>query len=201
MRLVSAEVVVARLQRTKGYLSSSASELGTSVLVALSGNLIAGKFIRIPPMTMRRLLLALLFLGLVGTGAELLLLQHTESLWELIPLVLIGLTLVILTWHVMGQRPASIRALQGTMGLFLIAGFAGLVLHYQSNMEFKLETNPSLAGWALFWAVLTGKSPPALAPGAMIQLGLLGLAYAYHHPALVITDLLKPKNKGEENEA
>ena len=52
-------------------------------------------------MTMRRLLLALLFLGLVGTGAELLLLQHTESLWELIPLVLIGLTLVILAWHVM----------------------------------------------------------------------------------------------------
>ena len=149
---------------------------------------------------MRRLLLALLFLGLVGTGAELLLLQHTESLWELIPLVLIGLTLVILTWHVMVQRPASIRALQGTMGLFLIAGFAGLVLHYQSNMEFKLETNPSLAGWALFWAVLTGKSPPALAPGAMIQLGLLGFAYAYQHPALIITDMLKSRNKGERNE-
>ncbi len=34
---------------------------------------------------MRRLLLAVLVLGLLGTGAELVLLQHTGSLWELIP--------------------------------------------------------------------------------------------------------------------
>jgi len=152
-------------------------------------------------MTIRVMLLVIFSLGLVGTGAELLLLQHTKTLWELIPLALIGLTLLILSWHVTSQRPASVRALQGTMVVFLIAGFAGLLLHYQSNAEFKLESNSSLEGWALFWAALSGKAPPALAPGSMIQLGLLGLAYAYHHPALVITDLLKSKNKGEENEA
>jgi uncharacterized membrane protein len=69
------------------------------------------------------------------------------------------------------------------MGLFLIAGVAGIALHYQSSMEFKLETNPSLIGWALFWAVMSAKTPPPLAPGAMIQLGLLGLVYAYRYPA------------------
>ena len=69
------------------------------------------------------------------------------------------------------------------MGLFLIAGVAGIALHYQSSMEFKLETNASLSGWALFWAVMSAKTPPALAPGAMIQLGLLGLAYTYQHRA------------------
>ena len=116
-------------------------------------------------------------------GAELLLLQHTGSLWELIPLVLIGLALVILTWHAFKQQPASVRAVQGVMGLFLIAGVAGIVLHYQSSMEFKLETNAALSGWTLFWAVMSAKIPPALAPGAMIQLGLLGLAYSYQHPA------------------
>ena len=132
---------------------------------------------------MRPLILAVLFVGLFGMGAELLLLQHTGSVWELIPLVLIGLSLVILTWHAITQHPASVRAVQGTMGLFLIAGVAGIALHYQSSMEFKLETNPSLIGWALFWAVMSAKTPPPLAPGAMIQLGLLGLVYAYRYPA------------------
>lgn len=132
---------------------------------------------------MRALILAILFFGLFGMGAELLLLQHTGSVWELIPLVLIGLALVILMWHAITKHPASIRAVQGIMGLFLIAGVAGIALHYQSSLQFKLETNASLTGWALFWAVMSAKTPPALAPGAMIQLGLLGLAYTYQHPS------------------
>ena len=132
---------------------------------------------------MRPLILAVLLVGLLGMGAELLLLQHTGSVWELIPLVLIGLALLILTGHAITKHPASVRAVQGIMGLFLIAGVAGIALHYQSSMEFKLETNASLSGWALFWAVMSAKTPPALAPGAMIQLGLLGLVYAYRYPA------------------
>jgi len=142
---------------------------------------------------MRCLLLALLIIGLVGMGAELLLLRHTETVWELIPLALLGLSLLILSWHGIVRGPASIRALQATMGFFLIAGVAGFALHYQANMEFRLETNPSLSGWALIWAVLSGKTPPVLAPGAMIQLGLLGLVYTYQHPALVT---LKSKKEG-----
>ena len=132
---------------------------------------------------MRSLILAVLFVGLFGMGAELLLLQHTKSPWELIPLVLIGLAVAILTWHAITKHPASVRAVQGIMGLFLMAGAAGIALHYQSSMEFKLETNASLSGWALFWAAMSAKTPPALAPGAMIQLGLLGLAYTYRHPS------------------
>ena len=143
---------------------------------------------------MRRLLLTILILGLVGTGAELLLLQHTKSSWELIPLVLVGLALVILTWHAITQHSASVRTIQAIMGLFLIAGVAGIALHYQSSMEFKLETNPALSGWPLFWAVVTGKTPPALAPGAMIQLGLLGLVYTYRHP-FIDDEIAKPRRK------
>jgi hypothetical protein len=137
---------------------------------------------------MRGLLLALLVLGLVGMGAELLLLRHTETLWELIPLALIGLSLMILAWHGMARRAASVRALRASMGLFVVAGLVGFALHYQANMEFRLETNPSLSGWELVWAVLSGKTPPVLAPGAMIQLGLLGLIYTHKHPALRYRD-------------
>ncbi|HEY1235670.1 MAG TPA: hypothetical protein VGH22_19985 [Candidatus Binatia bacterium] len=136
-----------------------------------------------PEHIIRFLLLGVLFVGLFGTGAELLLLQHTETLWELIPLVLIGLALIILTWHAIARHPASIAFIRGVMGLFLLAGVAGMALHYQSSMEFRLETNPSLNGWALFWATIFAKTPPALAPGAMVQLGLLGLVYTYQHPS------------------
>ena len=145
---------------------------------------------------MRPLILSVLFVGLFGMGAELLLLQHTKSTWELIPLVLIGLALVILTWHAITKHPASVRAVQGIMGLFLIAGVAGIALHYQSSMEFKLETNASLTGWALFWAAMSAKTPPALAPGAMIQLGLLGLVYTYQHPSSY-AQIGDPRRKNE----
>jgi hypothetical protein len=159
-------------------------------------NVHGGDFLGLGAMIMRRLILALLFVGLFGMGAELLLLQHTGSVWELIPLVLMGLALVILTWHAITKRPASVRAVQGIMGLFLIAGAADIALHYQSSLEFKLETNPSLSGWALFWAVVSAKTPPALAPSTMIQLGLLGLVYTYQHPA----SHAQIKNQGEKNE-
>jgi len=56
------------------------------------------------------------------------------------------------------------------------------VLHYRGSMEFQLEVNPELAGLELFLKVVRAKAPPALGPGAMIQLGLLGLAYAYRYP-------------------
>jgi hypothetical protein len=133
-------------------------------------------------MSIRSLILSILFLGFLGTGAELLFLQHIGSWQELIPVVLIGVNLVIMTWHAITRHPGSVRGVQVVMGLCLIAGVAGIVLHYQSSMEFKLETNPALTGWALFRAVMSAQTPPTLAPGVMIQLGLLGLAYSYKHP-------------------
>ncbi len=95
---------------------------------------------------MRPLILAVLFVGLFGMGAELLLFQHTGSVWELIPLVLIGLALVILTRHAITEHPASVRAVQGIMGLFLIAGVAGIALHYQSSMEIQAR-NQRVSKW------------------------------------------------------
>ena len=132
----------------------------------------------------RSMLLAMFILGSVGSGAELLfLLNHVESLVQWIPLLLILLSFVVLGWHLVGRTPASTRAIQGAMIAFIAAGFAGFYFHYQGSAEFKLESNPSLAGWRLFWEAIRAKAPPALAPGVMIQLGLIGLAYTYRHPA------------------
>lgn len=133
---------------------------------------------------MRRVLLAVFLVGMVGTGADLFLLEHFEEKLQLIPLTLLGLAVIVLTWHIIHRGPGSVRVVQVLMILFVIAGFAGLVLHYRGSVEFQLEVNPDLSGLELFMKAIRAKAPPALGPGAMINLGLLGLAYAYRHPIL-----------------
>lgn len=137
-----------------------------------------------PTNGLRRILLALLFLGLLATGIDLILLSHYENPWQLIPLGLIAVGLIVITWHALNLGRVSIRVLQGAMVLFIMSGLAGFFFHYQGNKEFQLEVNPSVGGLELFLKVIQAKAPPALAPGAMIHLGLLGLAYSYRHPAL-----------------
>lgn len=145
----------------------------------------------------RGLILIILLLGLFGTGVELLLVGHTENIWQWIPLLLITLSVVVLIWHATVRRAASVRVFQATMILFMLSGVTGVWLHYQGKVAFKLETNPALAGMELFRAAIKGVAPPLLAPGMMIQMGLLGLAYAYRHPALRASSKDQPKITGE----
>ena len=125
----------------------------------------------------RRLLLVILVLGMGGTAVELLLLKHDEGAIQIIPLVLLAAGLVAVVWH--AARPTSVNAgvVRTTMIAFIAAGLAGLYFHYRANVEFQLEGDPSLAGLALLMKALEAKAPPALAPGVMVQLGLVGLAY------------------------
>jgi hypothetical protein len=59
-----------------------------------------------------------------------------------------------------------------------------MVLHFKANIEFQSEVDPSATGWPLWMKAIRAKAPPALAPGVMIQLGLLGLVYTFKHPAM-----------------
>ena len=132
---------------------------------------------------LRWLLLGLLTVGMAGTALDLVLLNHYEDAWQLPPLALMGVGFIAVAATAARPGAASLAALQGTMILFIVAGFAGLLLHYNGNREFQREIDPTLAGWPLFVKVVTAKAPPALAPASMIQLGLLGLLFAYKHPA------------------
>jgi hypothetical protein len=133
-------------------------------------------------MSMRALVLAIFLLGLFGTGAELLFLGHTAGLSQLVPIVLFVMSLLVLAWHALDRKRASLRAFQITMLLFVAAGILGTTLHYGANREFELEADAGMSGMELVSRAMTGAAP-ALAPGAMIQLGLLGLVYTYRHPA------------------
>ena len=132
---------------------------------------------------LRGLLLAIFVFGVVGTGVELVLLDHFEDFWQWTPLALMVASLAVLGWHLAAGGRPSTRAFQVVMLLFVVGGLVGVVLHYQGNAEFELEMYPSLAGFDLFKESIQGATP-ALAPGTMVQLGLIGLAYTFRHPAL-----------------
>ena len=132
---------------------------------------------------LRRLILALLALGLAGVGVELVALGHFEDPLQLVPLGLIAGALGVIAWHAVAGRRNSLRALRVIALLLMVSGGAGVFFHYRGNMEFQLDTNPDLSGWPLFAKILHAKAPPALAPGVMAQLGLLGLIYTFRHLA------------------
>lgn len=131
---------------------------------------------------LRRLLLALFVVSVLGTAAELLLVEHWDG-WQLVPLVSLALALVLLGGVLWWPGRARLRAFQGFMAVFVLSGIAGMALHYRAKAEFALERDPSLSGIALVREALEGSTPPVLAPGAMMALGFLGWAWTYRHPA------------------
>jgi hypothetical protein len=133
-------------------------------------------------MVLRNLVLSAYLLGIGGAAAELTLIRHFDGIWQIIPLALIGLSCValVLLWVLPGRM--SLWGFRGSTLLMAASGILGLYLHLQANIEW-VEEDPSLAGWRLLWqALIRGKNPPALAPGAMIQFAILGLAYTYRYP-------------------
>ena len=136
-----------------------------------------------PYAPLRRVLLVLVLAGAGGLALELLLLEHYDSPWQWAPLAL--LALVLLVGGMVAARPGRrlLRAFQGLMALCAAAGLLGVYLHYSGNVEFELEDDPSRSGLVLFWEAIRGATP-ALAPGALAQLGLLGLAVTFRHPLL-----------------
>jgi hypothetical protein len=121
-------------------------------------------------------MLLILLVGMVGILIELLLLEHFEDTLQLVPLALLGLGVIVLLWHARSPHRTSTRAVRAVMALFLVSGVLGVFLHYRGNVEFERERRPQAGGWALFREAMMGATP-ALAPGAMVQLGLLGLLY------------------------
>ena len=127
----------------------------------------------------RTMLLAILVLGLIGTAVELLLLGHDEGLTQLAPLVLIGIGVPVTIWHAVAATPLSLRMMRIMMVALIAGSMIGIVMHYRGSVEFQKEVDPSIHGYALFIKVMQSKAPPALAPGILAHLGLLGLVCTY----------------------
>ena len=134
---------------------------------------------------LRSILFWIFLLSTLGAGTELYLTQHTEDVWQWVPLVALGIG--VLTALIAGVYPRR-RTLwlhRWVLLGFIVCGGLGLYRHYLGNVEWVLEgADPPPEGFELFWEAMNRKNPPGLAPAVMAQLGLLGLAYTYRHPRL-----------------
>lgn len=124
------------------------------------------------------MLLALVVFGIIGLVAELLLIEHTASLTQWIPLVALGAGLAAAVAVGLATGQSALRVFQVVMVGFILAGALGIYLHFAGNVEWAQERDPELGGTTLIWKAVTGATP-ALAPGALAQIGLLGLIYAW----------------------
>ena len=135
-----------------------------------------------PPVTLRRLLLWLLLLGLAGVAIELTLLGHYEDTSMLIPFLAMAAAAAGALARLARPSAGSVRWLRASMLPMMAAGATGAYLHYLGGLEFQADMDPTLSRWQLFWKVLHMQAPPMLAPGVLVQFALLGLVSTYRDP-------------------
>ncbi|MFG0273617.1 MAG: hypothetical protein ACF8QF_01025 [Phycisphaerales bacterium] len=128
-----------------------------------------------PANRMRWMLRALLALGILGIGAELLLTEHTEMATQWIPIVAMGIGMLALGLDVFSRGRLATVVMRLSMLALVGVGALGLWYHYESNVEFQRELDADGTAWEHFVASMRATSPPSLAPGAMALLGGIGL--------------------------
>lgn len=149
---------------------------------------------------LRRGLLALSGLGVVGALVELAVLRHWNSMSELTPwpFLLLGGSLVVL----LALRPSRrVVVWARWAGLILAAaGLYGIVVHVLANMDTASldgtigATWGSLSIWRQVWLASTGGAGPAppLAAASIAPTGLALALATYRHEALD-TDRASPE--------
>lgn len=129
----------------------------------------------------RRGLIAIFLFGATGTAIELVLLEHLDGWKQWVPVALLAIGVLVGTWVAVKPGAVGLRVFSALLWIYLVAGAVGTWFHYQGNVEWELERTPEIAGFALFKAAMEGATP-SLAPGTMIQLGLIGLLFTWRHP-------------------
>ena len=138
----------------------------------------------------RHFALALAVLACLMTPFELIFAKHYTQATMLIPFGLVALSLLCIAAIAFDPSPLRLRLFQAVMLLLFVGSSLGVFFHLKGNLEVALEVDPTLRGLPLIWEVLTGAAP-ALAPGLLAQVGLLGLAYTYRHPVLLLHKSLR----------
>ncbi len=135
--------------------------------------------------TLRRFALALCLLGVVTTPIELLLMHHYKDKDQIMPFVFLSLAAIgtAAAWF----RPNA-RVLRGVRVLMVLVVFGsgvGVMEHLKANYR-----DATRGGGSPNWiADVFGGFAPLLAPGILAQVGLLGLAFTYKHPAFEVKEV------------
>jgi len=138
-------------------------------------------------------------LGAAGLLAELLLLEHWSATPQLTPLVTLTLVLGATAAVVGRQNHRTLGTFRVVMAWAVLAGLAGIAFHLRDNLLFEQEIAPDASLLSLTWRALRGATP-LLAPGSLVQLGLVGLAFTYHHPGLHGRDERREQEQPERDQ-
>lgn len=125
---------------------------------------------------LRQATIVAFFFMMLGTTLELYLLDHYEGLQQSIPILCIGSSLLAVLILIFRKTRLMIALFKFILAITALSGFYGTFLHLRANYEFEQEMRPTLNGWNLFIESLSG-ALPALAPGSMIVLALIGYSY------------------------
>jgi hypothetical protein len=131
---------------------------------------------------LRPLILVIMGIGTLGILGELLLLEHYkfDSQWIAVMLTLLtGVCTVILGFN---PNARVMRVVQLALLLVVLGSAFGVLEHVKTNYD-RMENGSNVSSLSPIWQALKGRAP-ALAPGALAQLGLLGLLFMYKHPNL-----------------
>jgi hypothetical protein len=145
---------------------------------------------------LRRGVLGLATLGIVGTGIELVFLRHWQNVLQVIawPAILaLGFALTLL---VRKPRPRGIQVARGISAIVVLVAGLGISLHFYVNLNAgpldrdygpRWEQMTSFDQWT---AAITGDVGPApmLAPGVLAEISLALLLASIRHPALAKAD-------------
>lgn len=113
---------------------------------------------------------------ILGTFLELYLLKHYEDVWQVIPLVSIGITLLSGLILVAKKTSFGLIFFKGAVLTNALVGIIGVFLHLKENIEFEKEMTPNMPPVELWIESLSG-ALPVLAPGSLIALSLVGITY------------------------
>lgn len=120
---------------------------------------------------------------LLGTPAELALMEHWEEPPQWIPFGLSVLGLLAIAAGALAPSRATVKAARWVLGLCAAGGLFGMFEHLEHNAGFAMEIDSTLGGSALVVEAITGANP-LLAPGIFVVAALAGLAATWGHPAL-----------------
>lgn len=128
----------------------------------------------------RRALIALTLVGVLGAGFELAAERHWRTGVQLVPWVALALLAVGALLLALNKLPGAVRAISGVV---LLASAFGVFAHVSANMMVgsfsgAFEGMSAIGQWWQAFTKSVGEAPP-LAPGMLAQAALLLLLATY----------------------
>ena len=132
---------------------------------------------------LRTLLLLLSATVFALTVIELILGNHTQEVWQLVPFALCGAGLAVVLLVLLRPTRSTLWLLRGVMAVVAFGTVLGMWQHFAGDLAFQREIRPNADNWTLIENAIHGAAP-LLAPGILALGAGIALLATYGHPAL-----------------